>query len=311
MERLDFVLPDFTRISWVSEEARSQWEHRFTRLIQVWQTAEWQSVKTGMRGCCTLVLSPTQFIEQASLWIEQGLVSLPLEMQAVAQYANAQALLQVAGDTPFLLRVAVGYPAAIQALQRAINQQDEAEISRLVGYPYCCYQAFHHYCAEQGFIDMTWHSALASHHQPDSESQLIKLSSCIETNLFWQSLGLRLIPHNPCRYDCPASIEMGKQFILLLQQLGFTEELSWLQEIFDFPVAWSALHGIAEIKTPLLKISTTTDATPTKYIVHYQGQTYPLAGGQGLTFPYRLARQPVLSQSPSFKRGLAHRLERR
>ncbi|EIJ42090.1 hypothetical protein BegalDRAFT_1188 [Beggiatoa alba B18LD] len=311
MERLNFVLPDFTRVSWVSETARTVWENRFTRLIQVWQILEWQSVKSGLRACGILVLSPTQLITLASEWITHGLVSLPLEVQSIAQYANASALLQVTGETPFLLRVAVGYPVAIQTLQQAITQQDEASISQLLGYPACCYHAFHQYCTEQNYLDMTWHSALASQQPSNADTQLIELPPRIETNLFWQALGLRLIPHHPCRYDCPASVELGRQMGQLMQTLGFTEEWQWLQTLLNFPVAWSVLHGIAEIKTPLLKIATTSDATSIKYSVHYQGQTYPTEGGQGLEFPYRLARQPVLTQSPSFQRGLAHQLERR
>jgi len=32
VDRLDFVLPDFTRLSWVSEKAREIWEPRITRI---------------------------------------------------------------------------------------------------------------------------------------------------------------------------------------------------------------------------------------------------------------------------------------
>ena len=40
-----------------------------------------------------------------------------------------------------------------------------------------------------------------------------------------------------------------------------------LYEILDWQLEWSALHGIAEIKNSLFKISTRTDATPSRYSI--------------------------------------------
>ncbi len=43
VERLDFTLPDFTRFSWVSEEARRVWEPRLKRISSAWFDVEWLS----------------------------------------------------------------------------------------------------------------------------------------------------------------------------------------------------------------------------------------------------------------------------
>ena len=40
-----------------------------------------------------------------------------------------------------------------------------------------------------------------------------------------------------------------------------------LYEILDWQLEWSALHGIAEIKNSLFKISTRTDATPSRTVL--------------------------------------------
>jgi hypothetical protein len=82
--------------------------------------------------------------------------------------------------------------------------------------------------------------------------------------------------------------------------------MDWLLEILSWPVEWSALHGIAEIKTPVLKVCTRTDATPSKYVVRRQGDAYPEEGAKGLTFAYRLPRRPLLTQSMTFHRGLTN-----
>src|SRR5262249_56063041 len=87
---------------------------------------------------------------------------------------------------------------------------------------------------------------------------------------------------------------------------GSEEEMDWLLEVLDWPTEWSALHGIAEIRTPVLKIIPRTDATPHKYVVRWQGRNYPAEGAHGLGFPYRLSRPPLLTLSPGFQRGLEH-----
>ncbi len=77
-----------------------------------------------------------------------------------------------------------------------------------------------------------------------------------------------------------------------------------MREILSWPAEWSALHGIAEIKTPVLKVSTRTDATAKKYVVRRQGEKYPAEGARGLGFPYSQPRQPLVTLSPGFRRGL-------
>jgi len=102
-----------------------------------------------------------------------------------------------------------------------------------------------------------------------------------------------------------------ERFVEVGRAAGYEQEMDWLLEILSWPVEWSALHGIAEVKTPVLKVSTRTDATPGKYVVRRQGDAYPAEGAQGLAFPYRMPRRPLLTQSPSFHRGLVNPLQSR
>jgi hypothetical protein len=80
--------------------------------------------------------------------------------------------------------------------------------------------------------------------------------------------------------------------------------MDWMLEILDWSVQWSALHGIAEIKTPVLKVSARTDATPAEYVVRRPGGLRPREAASGLGFPYRRVRSRRLSESSGFKRGL-------
>jgi hypothetical protein len=54
-----------------------------------------------------------------------------------------------------------------------------------------------------------------------------------------------------------------------------------------WPMEWSALHGIAEIKTPVLKCCLSTDATPTLYRVLVEGSAVPKEAAKGIGHPYK------------------------
>ena len=62
--------------------------------------------------------------------------------------------------------------------------------------------------------------------------------------------------------------------------------MDWLTEILSWPVQWSALHGIAETRTPVFKISSDTDATADKLTLTYLGTAEVARPRRGLGFPY-------------------------
>ena len=58
------------------------------------------------------------------------------------------------------------------------------------------------------------------------------------------------------------------------------------------------------MKTPVLKVSTRTDATPVKYVVRREGDAYPAESARGLMFPYRVPGRRRVTESRAFRRGL-------
>jgi hypothetical protein len=178
-----------------------------------------------------------------------------------------------------------------------------AEIGKLLGYPPCCHEFFRLVWVEQGLVDTTWPMAVATAAPPEG-TRTIEVTGPPESNILWRWLGVRAVPHLPCRFDCQNSVELARKYLEVGTKAGFQAELDWLLAILSWPVEWSALHGIAEIKTPVLKVSTLTDATARKYVVKRKGDAYPLEGAQGLSFPYRLPTRPILTASRGFQRGL-------
>src|SRR5436190_3602553 len=79
MKRLDFRLHDFTRVSWVSDQARDIWQSRIQRIVASWQEIEWLSVADGMRPCAVKIV-PSESIQELTEQVSKyQLLALPLE----------------------------------------------------------------------------------------------------------------------------------------------------------------------------------------------------------------------------------------
>jgi hypothetical protein len=128
-------------------------------------------------------------------------------------------------------------------------------------------------------------------------------------NILWRWVGVRAVPHLPCRFNCALTVALGERLLEFGTRAGFESEMDHIRQILSWPLEWSALHGIAEVKTPVLKVSTRTDATARKYIVRWCGTSYPDEGARGLGFPYRTPKRVPLTRSPRYQRGLDHTIE--
>lgn len=288
MERLDFIIPDFTRLSWVSDRAQAVWEPRFNKIKEAWSKIEWLSVVCGLRSCCITIASPKNFLNRAEEWIKHGLTALPLDIQGLSHfpyYSYSSTTVEADTGKPFLFRFVLGTSQNVLDFKRIFDAGNDRMMGKLLGFPSCCSDFFEQTWVEQGLIDTTWAMAIATA-TPHAEVKTIELIGDSHANILWRWMGIRAVTHLPCRFDCQPTVELGKKLIEVGREAGYDTEMNWLLEILNWPVEWSALHGIAEIKTPILKVSTRTDATPTKYAVRYKGKAFPLEGSQGLNFPY-------------------------
>lgn len=289
MERLDFTLPDFTRLSWVSDRAQEAWGPRLERISAAWQEVEWLAVAAGVRRCAVTAAAAAG-PERAARWAARGLQALPVEVAAD-------------GPRPSDARLVVGRPQDVSDFRGAWQAGDQEAMGRLLGSPPCCHEFFRRVWVDEGLDDTTWPMAVATGPVPPG-SRSVEVAGPPQSNILWRWVGVRAVPHLPCRFDCPATVAAADAFAAVGRGAGYGTEMDWLREVLDWPVEWSALHGIAEVKTPVFKLSTRTDATAGKYVVRRRGTRYPAEGAQGLAFPYQMSRPPLLTLSPGFRRGL-------
>lgn len=276
-DRLDFTLPDFTRVAWVSPEAQKVWSERLQRIHGACSEVEWRSVTQGVRACALL---PGEY---AGRWADHGLDARPVGENGAP--------------------LVVGRAGDVAAFQLSWDLSDTAMMGRLLGQPACCLGFQHRVWTELGLEDTTWPMALAGS-TPSADGALLEMTGPPQTNLLWRCLGVRPVPHLPCGPACAHTIALAGQYAEIGRRAGFAAEMSWMTEILSWPVEWSSLHGIAEIRTPILKISTRTDPLARTYVVRRHGDRYPDQGASALRFPYRQARPALLTLSHGFRRGL-------
>jgi hypothetical protein len=300
-DRLNFVLPDFIRLSWVGDHAREIWAPRFKRIVVAWSVMERESVLHGLRKCALEKRTGHNEIN-ADASTSQKVVTLKLGNRMNGVSAESSASTESSGKDS--AHFAIADSACVEEFRNAWLVQDHDKIGSLLGYPPCCTLAFCERYAAADLSDPIWQVSSAS--RPAKERQINIGSGAPSCNIFWRLLGIRAVPHLPCSFDCAGTVAVGRKFFDLAGQLGFTAEIEWLMQVLSWPVEWSALHGIAEIKTPIVKICTATDATARKLIVHWTGNGYPSEGAQAIRFPYQVPHRLSVTDSPAYQRGLDH-----
>lgn len=303
MHRLPFTMHDFTRSTWVSDRAREVWEPRLGRITRAWIEIEWLAIVEGIRSCCITSATPEELVQWAPKWARHGLNTLPVAIDGAGSSGDASTPVPVEDGQPFRFRLVVGSPAHVSEFQQALDGADDVRIGALLGFPSCCREFFKRVWVDQLLVDTTWPMAVATA-AADIQGTTVEVRSPSKANILWRWMGVRAVPHLPCSFACPSSEKLADQFINVGRRHGFTDEMDWLVQILEWPVEWSALHGIAEIKTPILKVATRTDATPCKYTVRYQGSNLPAESARGLAFPFVKLSLPILTESQGFKRGL-------
>ena len=303
MKRLGFVLPDFTRLMWVNDHARSVWEPRFKRIGKAWSDVEWLSVVSGVRPCGLTVATPEEFVGRAGEWAKSGLCAVPVEIQGLSNYSYASTPVRTQLGSPFAFRMVLGTLHTVSEFKHAWDKCDHEEMGRLLGFPACCTNFFHRVWVEEKLVDTTWSMAVSCLSSSENGS-IRQVAGPPEANILWRWMGIRAVPHLPCSFECKESVRAGRKLLELGRSAGYSEEMDWVLEILSWPVEWSALHGIAEIRTPILKVSTRSDATAVKYIVQRPGRLYPAEGARGLNFPYRREGKTVVQLSlPRLEQG--------
>jgi hypothetical protein len=301
-DRLTFMLKSFVRIAWASKLAEDTWSSRFSRVRDAVLGTEWMSVVRKARPCALFQLRSQDIEMYSTIWAAQGLESKTLT-DAIPRI-GAWWLDATLSRRTVSHAVVVGSGRENAAFERAWEVGDRESIGELLGYPACCRRFFGHVCVTQRCIDTVWAmSGPEPRFNGGTDGLTVSgriVDGPVASNIMLQSLGIRAIPHCPCSFGCSRTAQLATDMADVATAIGYQEEYRWLSSILSWPAEWSALHGIAEIRTPVVKICTPTDSTAGKYIVRWTGSAPPREGARGIGFPYA---------SPNREPGALIRLE--
>lgn len=286
MNRLNFVLPDFTRVTWSSQPARDLWAPRVSRIAQAWEQVEQHAVAAGVKRSCLQNVPPAQLPQATADAAKLGLIALPLAQVAAGGLYSATSRPAQDGQ-PWVYRVTYTTAAHAAQWQEAWARSDDTLIGWLLGYPACCQAFFRRWWVQERMVDLTWPAALGGEDVDPGDGVTLARGFAPEANILGRWLGVRLVSHMPCSFGCDESVKIGCAMWAAGNDAGFVDEMAWAKEALAWPTEWSALHGIAEVKTPIWKVLTRTDATASKYSVRFLGRGYPEAAPSGRVFPFQ------------------------
>lgn len=306
-DRLPFVLPDFTRIAWTGAAAQAVWEPRLARIAAAWFDIQWLSVAAGVRRCALVRLDEAALLARASNWFERGLAVAPLGLESDARLSYRSTSAPYRPGERALVCAAVGRPDAVDAMRDAWARRDADAMGALLGYPACCRRFFDAVWTRAKCVDTTWAMAIGDGAAPDPAR--VDVTGPPGANVLLRWIGVRKVPHLPCGFGCAATQAFADRFDRVGRDAGHAQALDWIDEALSWPVEWSALHGIAELRTPILKATMRSDATAGRHVVRRAGHAYPREGAHGSGFPYTARSKPVPVSMP-FQRGIDHPLPR-
>ena len=300
LKLLAFRLPDFTRVGWVSEDARKRWEDVLNNVRRSVSELELASVVHRARECA---LRP---IEIAKLEAEsRRLCALELALKPLYGFRLGQGYsseVRPFEGAPTTAMCAVGTNGATEKAFTLHRAGETRELGRLLGYPECCIAFFKEIWEVKRYIDTTWPMAVNSKGATYIDDHHVGVELDPGCNMFLKSIGIRAVFHLPCSFNCAATKQLSVELARLAQVLGMGDQIRALYELLGMPARWSALHGIAEIETPIFRVSTKTDATSIRYTVDNVVQTGGVDGqAKGNRFPF--VRAPTTRRVTSPIRG--------
>ncbi|MBL6448616.1 hypothetical protein JMN32_20055 [Fulvivirga sp. 29W222] len=292
MTRLEFTMPPFRRLSWASFELKRTWEYRFTEIAvaikKLFQSEEGQK------------LFPVQFhnVETHGVYQFKKILESSGLVAEVVPASSASYMLNVASTTTVR---GADYTCVVAGKRKAVRAFLNDGI-RNCGLPFskAYWDAWQEF-SEQNIRDPKW-IYLADIIK--EKEQFLKVQQDIHTNYFWEDWGISLMPFRVPKLQSEEFVTLGNE-ILKIAQNQLTPQLYnfWL-EILSWPVEWTAMHGIAELKTPLFKTSYDTLPTGEKFVIQCHSEVYPENSPSGLLFPYKHPPKKYFSESKSFTKGL-------
>jgi len=306
MNKLDFEMPAFMRLTWVNDQAAMTWQQRFIDIRKAFQQIAIDSVGQNGRKLAQLSI-PIQSLEAWNSLIEKsGLVA----MQGAKSNESINGI-----DLPLLQLYIAKEEKILLEYQAAVEKRDIDEMGKLLAYPDCCVSHYKTKIDSTCESDPSW--AIIENTKGYTPKSLSNVAGFVQreftlkrSNPIYHKLGLMPFFHFPCSFECEHTASLAEEFLKLGCTIGHCTEMDWLKEVLEWPVEWTLLHGIAELKTPVFKMISNAPSTAEKYTLRILGDQFPLFSETGLHFPYAKPKKRKVTESNSYKKGLENPIQK-
>ena len=281
--RLDFSVPEFTQIVWVSAEARNIWEKRISDISRAWIYFERLAVSQDLKPLALQHCDPKELPSLMRAASDLGLTVMPLRQEAQISAAYGNAAMQYVEGKPWIYRIVIGNEDKVYEFMQAWDEGDDRAIGKALGFPSCCQEFFYRNWVVDHWRDLTYPMVRDAF----GDSTHYRVSGATACNILLRWLGVRMVSHLPCNFQCEATAQLADD----LMGAFFTyypNESNWMRQMLEWPIRWDSLHGIAIISTPVVKIVTSTDPLSERVIVDRTGMVYPSEGASGIQFPFKV-----------------------
>jgi radical SAM protein with 4Fe4S-binding SPASM domain len=253
------------RISWVSERAREIWSERLQRLIPFLEDMSVHAAGATPERCTVRLVPESSVPRLMELAQQYGLsaATLPQEAlpSAIATRPEADSL------TTFLS----GSPRAVATVQTAWSEGNLPALMAAIDLPACCANRINDLRAHTLF-----HQYRGAIYLPES----------VTSHPLLAPLGISILPVAPCSLECAAAQAASDRWLAIAAVHGYADEIAWLRECLSWAVVWSELHGVTEIKTPVLKACFESGSSIRPLQIRRAGTAIVEGATTGLSFPY-------------------------
>jgi len=250
-------LKPFLRIIWMNRKAQDAWEKPIQEISTLIQELEILSVQEGQRACATTTISVRELVNFTSRYPD--LIFKPIRLaKKFSGFAHKHEN-PGSEDKDFYVHLVISkelYHA--NQFYEAHNKGNHDIQGELLGFPKCCRDFFTDVWAK-GYIDPIWQMKDADRIHPYSNPLL-------------RYLGVRLSFHIPCSFHCIETIKIAQERLKLTRNDKLVKPM---EALLSMDVEWDCLHGIAQIKTPLFWIITSSTPSQERHIVKIKGSFKP------------------------------------
>jgi hypothetical protein len=303
LELLDIKIPSKTRMQFANLESKEIWSKKIEKAKNLYRTMEIDSVKYGLRRCAILhSIEPNDLQSWSQNLLKNGMIIVPLSKEGIDGNGFGHVSQGYRGGRYQYRSVIARTIEDAKLFVDAHERGDDIAIGELLGYPTCCSRFFNEVW-QQGYVDPIWQQAertsdvQITRNKKDFldklgniEKKLIRFKKDEENwkiQQIFRYIGVRIVPHLPCSYNCKESIQMANKWIDLAREIK-VEGLDEALEIMKLPSEWDALKGVAEIRTPVFKIATTSVACFPNHVVQQESDYYPDEAPNGIQFPWKV-----------------------